>query len=447
MEDYDYFSNDTENFFDYINGESSFYLEDLDSLKEPWTVNDGHFLPTILVYGLTFVIGLTGNILVVYAVVCSRKIRSITASFMISLAVADILFLIVCVPYNTIEFVKLEWQLGPSMCKISNFTEMLSAFSSILNLSAISVERFIVIVLPMKSRSWCTSGNTHKILATVWIASIVLSSPAFYVMKMGYRKFHNNHTSVTLKFCNDESVPKEIRTLFSFYKLILMFTVPTAIMIICYTGVIYALWISSAQLSKLTSVPREQGSCRMSRQLVRYSSVYSNGTSTAPCCKHHSGSSRHNHSLNARKQIIKMLIAVVVVFLLCWGPKVIFDVIRKMTPESLFFEEAFTIQVVIECLPYIQSCLNPFVYCFMSKKFRESVRASCRKTNPACHVRACFCHLGVPENDRSQQYELESKVSQGTGQSRVTINRPSTSRSASSTEDQFTSDIKKNQVF
>lgn len=83
----------------------------------------------------------------------------------------------------------------------------------------------------------------------------------------------------------------------------------------------------------------------------------------------------------------------------------------------------------------------------MSKKFRESVRASCRKTNPACHVRACFCHLGVPENDRSQQYELESKVSQGTGQSRVTINRPSTSRSASSTEDQFTSDIKKNQVF
>lgn len=83
----------------------------------------------------------------------------------------------------------------------------------------------------------------------------------------------------------------------------------------------------------------------------------------------------------------------------------------------------------------------------MSKKFRESVRASCRKTNPACHVRACFCHLGVPQNDRSQQYELESKVSQGTGQSRVTINRPSTSRSASSTEDQFTLDIKKNQVF
>ncbi|XP_061167323.1 G-protein coupled receptor 83-like [Saccostrea echinata] len=119
----------------------SMYYEDIDSLKQSWTVKDGHFLPTILVYGLTFVIGLTGNILVIYAVVCSRKMRSITASFMISLATADILFLVVCVPYNTVEFVKIEWQLGPGLCKLSVFTELLSAFSSILNLSAVSVER------------------------------------------------------------------------------------------------------------------------------------------------------------------------------------------------------------------------------------------------------------------------------------------------------------------
>lgn len=42
--------------------------------------------------------------------------------------------------------------------------------------------RFIVIVLPMKSRSWCTSGNTQRILASVWIVSLLLSSPAFYVV-------------------------------------------------------------------------------------------------------------------------------------------------------------------------------------------------------------------------------------------------------------------------
>lgn len=61
---------------------------------------------------------------------------------------------------------------------------------------------------------------------------------------MGYRKFYNNYISVILKFCNDESVFKEIRILFSFYKFILMFIVFIVIMIICYMGVIYVFWIS-----------------------------------------------------------------------------------------------------------------------------------------------------------------------------------------------------------
>lgn len=109
MEDYDYFLNDMENFFDYINGESFFYFEDLDLFKELWIVNDGYFLLIIFVYGLMFVIGLIGNILVVYVVVCSWKIRFIIVFFMISFVVVDIFFLIVCVFYNIIEFVKLEW--------------------------------------------------------------------------------------------------------------------------------------------------------------------------------------------------------------------------------------------------------------------------------------------------------------------------------------------------
>lgn len=143
MEGDDFESNHWENSTDIENYYmlDSLYYEDLDSLKQPWADTDGHFWPTIVVYSLTFVVGLIGNILVVYAVVCSRKMRSVTASFMISLAAADLLFLLVCVPYNTVEFVKLEWQLGPWMCKLSVFIELLSAFSSILNLSAISVER------------------------------------------------------------------------------------------------------------------------------------------------------------------------------------------------------------------------------------------------------------------------------------------------------------------
>lgn len=73
---------------------------------------------------------------------------------------------------------------------------------------------------------------------------------------MRYQTFHNNVSSVTLNFCDDSSVSRQFRIVFSFSKLILMFAVPTAIMAVCYTAVIYALWVSSTQLTKLTSAAR-----------------------------------------------------------------------------------------------------------------------------------------------------------------------------------------------
>ena len=80
--------------------------------------------------------------------------------------------------------------------------------------------------------------------------------PSFYFQNLRYQSFHNNVSSVTLNFCDDDSVSEEVSKLFRFHKFILMFAVPTVIMVVCYTGVIYALWVSSAQLTKLTSVSR-----------------------------------------------------------------------------------------------------------------------------------------------------------------------------------------------
>jgi len=49
--------------------------------------------------------------------------------------------------------------------------------------------RYVVIVHPMKARSWCTMGNTRKIVIVVWLASILLSSPMLYI---SVRNFYTN---------------------------------------------------------------------------------------------------------------------------------------------------------------------------------------------------------------------------------------------------------------
>lgn len=64
-----------------------------------------------------------------------------TASFMVSLAVADLLFLLICVPYEVVRMLIAYWDSGSALCKLSGTVEMLSALASVLNLIAVSVER------------------------------------------------------------------------------------------------------------------------------------------------------------------------------------------------------------------------------------------------------------------------------------------------------------------
>ena len=42
--------------------------------------------------------------------------------------------------------------------------------------------RYVVIVHPMKTRSWFTLGNTIKVILIVWLVALVLCSPLLHIM-------------------------------------------------------------------------------------------------------------------------------------------------------------------------------------------------------------------------------------------------------------------------
>lgn len=125
-----------------ISNDDSYYIyEDLEKLKETW-IHEPHFVPLVIVYGTVFLIGVIGNGTVIFSVFGSRSSRSVTFTFMLSLALADILFLMVVVPHETLRMVLGEWPGGRAFCKVSGFIEMLTAVASILNLTAVSFERY-----------------------------------------------------------------------------------------------------------------------------------------------------------------------------------------------------------------------------------------------------------------------------------------------------------------
>lgn len=117
-----------------------YYEGDIENLKSLW-VREPHFIPLITIYTCVFLCGVVGNGLVLFAILGSKKTRNVTFLFMLSLAAADLLFVLVCVPIESLGMIIGHWAVGRIFCKLSGYVEMLSAVASILNLTIISVER------------------------------------------------------------------------------------------------------------------------------------------------------------------------------------------------------------------------------------------------------------------------------------------------------------------
>jgi len=83
----------------------------------------------------------TGNIVVVVVLLTAKKSRSVTSTILVSLALSDIVFLAVCVPYEMWSKHIISWRGGVWLCKMATFVETLSATASVLNLTAVGIER------------------------------------------------------------------------------------------------------------------------------------------------------------------------------------------------------------------------------------------------------------------------------------------------------------------
>lgn len=84
-----------------------------------------------------------------------------------------------------------------------------------------------------------------------------------------------------------------------------------------------------------------------------------------------------------------MLILVVVLFLICWGPRLVMEIIIKCC-LSVFNNMTYVLRIAFYLSPFVHSCLNPIVYGFMSTKFRRRMFKFfdricfkiCRKSRP-----------------------------------------------------------------
>jgi 7 transmembrane receptor (rhodopsin family) len=74
-----------------------------------------------VIFGLIAVLGFIGNLLVIVVVATSNRKRRSTTNILVSgLAVADLVFIIVCVPFTAVAYALGVWPFGTILCMVSS---------------------------------------------------------------------------------------------------------------------------------------------------------------------------------------------------------------------------------------------------------------------------------------------------------------------------------------
>jgi len=71
-----------------------------------------------IIFGLIAVLGFVGNLSVIVVVTANKNMRNTTNILIFSLAVADFVFIIMCVPFTAVIYASPVWPFGLVWCKV-----------------------------------------------------------------------------------------------------------------------------------------------------------------------------------------------------------------------------------------------------------------------------------------------------------------------------------------
>ncbi|KAM9494273.1 galanin receptor type 1b [Clarias gariepinus] len=279
-----------------------------------------------VIFGCIFFLGIVGNTLVMVVIgrIKSKRSRSTTNIFILNLSIADLSFLLFCVPFQATIYSLPEWVFGAFLCKFVHYVFTLSMLVSIFTLVAMSVDRYVAVVLSKKSPCIRNRRNALAGVCVTWALSIVFAVPvAQHQIVTNYQDAPNS------SFCWEiwpEQVPR--RT----YKVTILITgylLPLLLITCCYTKVLYHLHKKIKNMSK--------------------------------------------KSERSKRKTAQTVLLVIAAFLFCWMPHHIIAMWVEFGDFPLT-EASFAFRIMAHCLSYGNSCVNPILYAFLSENFRKACR-------------------------------------------------------------------------
>ncbi|XP_059417244.1 P2Y purinoceptor 8-like [Carassius carassius] len=286
---------------------------------------DNHLASEIVsaIYVIVTIANLSGNGISLFLLLMRTSPKTPSIIFMINLTLTDLILGTVLPFQIKYQMQGYNWTLSAGMCNVMTLVFYANMYSSILSMTAISTDRYVGIVKPMRFREM-RKRKTYAIVICIfiWLLVLVILSPLLKTDLTFLVKERNITTCFDV--LRKDLLPSTAHWAgFIFGMFIILFLCPFIITVFCYINIICVL--------------------------VRRTNSHQKGRAVRLAC------------------------IVLFVYIFCFAPNNILllahGIVRLYYDQSLYIY--YKLSLTLSC---INSCLDPFIYYFASKEFRRKLR-------------------------------------------------------------------------
>ncbi|XP_036211857.1 melanopsin [Myotis myotis] len=284
----------------------------------------------ILLVGLT---GMLGNLTVIYTFCRSRGLRTPANMFIINLAVSDFLMCFTQAPVVFASSLYKRWLFGEAGCEFYAFCGALFGITSMITLTAIALDRYLVITRPL-AIGVVSKRRAALVLLGVWLYALAWSLPPFF----GWSAYvpEGLLTSCSWDYMSfTPAVRAYTMLLFCF-----VFFLPLLVIIYCYVFIFRAI--------------RETGQALQ----------------TFGACEGRSELPQQRQGLQNEWKMAKIVLLVILLFVLSWAP---YSTVALMA----FAGYAHVLTPYMNSVPAViakaSAIHNPIIYAITHPKYRMAI--------------------------------------------------------------------------
>ncbi|KAA0194016.1 Thyrotropin releasing hormone receptor [Fasciolopsis buskii] len=311
-------------------------------------------------------VGLIGNGLVILVVVLSPALRTPTNCYLVSLSASDLIVLLSTTTLTLKEFYLPigQWDMGQLLCQIAVCIQYLAAAVSALCICAFSIERWVAICYPIRAHSICTVRRAVRIISGIWIFASLYNLPWLFMTSTVRVNSTANRSYEKCTFRFEHTAYQAVYTA----DFILFYVVPLLVTSVMYTQICWFLFRTKGDhLAPVSG---------MSRSILNNECTRSGALAAGPLSQQHVQMCHLLNRARARKQVVKILMAIVFLFGACWFPYrllVVYNRYARHEIRDLWF------RLFARLMGYLNSAVNPILYNVMSRKFRRVLKRILRR--------------------------------------------------------------------